>query len=80
MLKLFPDFSQTSLISDYSKTKRLLPFSGDSETTPYSNYSQTTQYLKIFLAIVGRGKFNKLGDRSQLREAKLEGPWLGIRD
>ena len=31
-------------------------------------------------AIVGRGKFNKLGSRSQLREAKLEDPWLGKRD
>ena len=29
MLKLFPNYSQTSLISDYSKTKRILPFSGD---------------------------------------------------
>ncbi len=33
-----------------------------------------------YVAIVGRGKFNKLGGRSQPREAKLEGPWLGIRD
>ena len=32
------------------------------------------------LAIVGRGKFDKLGGRSQPREAKLEGPWLRIRD
>ena len=32
------------------------------------------------LAIVGRGKFNKLESRSQLREAKLEEPWLGKRD
>ncbi len=31
-------------------------------------------------AIVGRGKFNKLGSRSQLREAKLKEPWLGKRD
>ena len=30
--------------------------------------------------IVGKGKFNKLGSRSQLREAKLEEPWLGKRD
>ena len=52
MLKLFPDYSQTSLISDYSKTKRLLPFSGDSQTTPYSNYSQTTQYFKIILRLL----------------------------
>lgn len=31
-------------------------------------------------AIVGRGKFDKLGGRSQPKEAKLEGPWLRIRD
>ena len=52
MLKLFPNYSQTSLISDYSKTKRLLPFSGDSQTTPYSNYSQTTKYFKIILRLL----------------------------
>ena len=52
MLKLLPDYTQTSLISDYSKTKRLLPFSGDSQTTPYSNYSHTTQYFKIILRLL----------------------------
>ena len=52
MLKLFSDYSQTSLISDHSKTKRLLPFSGDSQTTPYSNYFKTTQYFKIILRLL----------------------------
>ena len=52
MLKLFPNYSQTSLISDYSKTKTLLPISVDSQTTPYSNYSQITEYFKIILRLL----------------------------